>query len=246
MSKYDGLIIPRSYSEYINKTDAATLQQALQLNNVLAQNVAANDNRAVTSNAVNGAITDLVSFNLIGKESYSGDLNSIKAGVYRVSDSATNLPVSAWGYLTCIVRDESSYAIQTYYAENNITYQRICVFGIWSAWQELAIQKTEDISNLITPINPNIPPLYELTAVKNGNLVHIQGRTTPTANIGGYENMYRLDPSILPKELVLNFSFYGADGKCYIAFIRKDEEKISSRAALPANVMLVMDLTYCI
>ena len=35
MSRYDGLIIPRSYSEYINKTDAATLSQALQLNNAL-------------------------------------------------------------------------------------------------------------------------------------------------------------------------------------------------------------------
>ena len=35
MSRYDGLIIPRSYSEYINKTDAATLQQALQLSGVM-------------------------------------------------------------------------------------------------------------------------------------------------------------------------------------------------------------------
>ena len=35
MARYDGLIIPRSYSEYINKTDAATLSQALQLNNVM-------------------------------------------------------------------------------------------------------------------------------------------------------------------------------------------------------------------
>lgn len=30
MSRYDGLIIPRSYSEYINKTDAATLTQSLR------------------------------------------------------------------------------------------------------------------------------------------------------------------------------------------------------------------------
>ena len=29
MSKYDGLIIPRSYSDYLNKTDAATLSQML-------------------------------------------------------------------------------------------------------------------------------------------------------------------------------------------------------------------------
>lgn len=56
MSRYDGLIIPRSYSEYINKTDAATLQQALQLSGVLSGNVAAGDNKAVTSNAVNNAL----------------------------------------------------------------------------------------------------------------------------------------------------------------------------------------------
>ena len=53
MSRYDGLIIPRSYSEYINKTDAATIQQALQLSGVLSAIVAAGDNKAVKSSAVN-------------------------------------------------------------------------------------------------------------------------------------------------------------------------------------------------
>ena len=56
MSRYDGLIIPRSYSEYINKTDAETLQQALQLSGVLSNAVANGDNKAVTSNAVNNAL----------------------------------------------------------------------------------------------------------------------------------------------------------------------------------------------
>lgn len=60
MSRYDGLIIPRSYSEYINKTDAATLQQALQLSGVLSGSVAAGDNKAVTSNAVNNALTNYI------------------------------------------------------------------------------------------------------------------------------------------------------------------------------------------
>ncbi|WP_296024518.1 hypothetical protein [uncultured Treponema sp.] len=60
MSRYDGLIIPRSYSEYINKTDAATLQQALQLSGVLSGAVAAGDNKAVTSNAVNSALANYV------------------------------------------------------------------------------------------------------------------------------------------------------------------------------------------
>ena len=59
MSRYDGLIIPRSYSEYINKTDAATLQQALQLSGVLSEIVAAGDNKAVTSNAVNSALDEV-------------------------------------------------------------------------------------------------------------------------------------------------------------------------------------------
>lgn len=56
MSRYDGLIIPRSYSEYINKTDAATLQQALQLSGVLSGAVAEGDNKAVKSSAVNTAL----------------------------------------------------------------------------------------------------------------------------------------------------------------------------------------------
>ena len=58
MSRYDGLIIPRSYSEYINKTDAATLQQAWQLSGVLSGAVAAGDNKAVKSSAVNEALGD--------------------------------------------------------------------------------------------------------------------------------------------------------------------------------------------
>lgn len=58
MSRYDGLIIPRSYSEYINKTDAATLQQALQLSGVLSDTVVNNDNKAVKSIAVFNALKD--------------------------------------------------------------------------------------------------------------------------------------------------------------------------------------------
>lgn len=75
MSRYDGLIIPRSYSEYINKTDAATLQQALQLSGVLSGAVAAGDNKAVTSNAVNGA---LVNYPKIERYENFADINSEK------------------------------------------------------------------------------------------------------------------------------------------------------------------------
>ena len=75
MSRYDGLIIPRSYSEYINKTDAATISQALQLGGVLAQQVSAGNNAAVTSNAVNGA---LANYETIAK---SGDRYTFSASI---------------------------------------------------------------------------------------------------------------------------------------------------------------------
>ena len=59
MSRYDGLIIPRSYSEYLNKTDSATLSQMLQhLTGLWSHAVAAGDNKPVTSDAVYGALTD--------------------------------------------------------------------------------------------------------------------------------------------------------------------------------------------
>ena len=52
MSRYDGLIIPRSYSEYINKTDAATLLQALQLSGVMDAAPTENSNKPAKSGGV--------------------------------------------------------------------------------------------------------------------------------------------------------------------------------------------------
>lgn len=62
MSRYDGLIIPRSYNEYINKSDPLTLAQALQQNNVLSAAVAAGDNKAVKSSAVATALANQTSY----------------------------------------------------------------------------------------------------------------------------------------------------------------------------------------
>ena len=81
MSRYDGLIIPRSYSEYISKTDAATLQQALQLSGVLSRAVAAGDNKAVTSNAVETALKKYNYANATALNS-SDDFNNIKSEGY--------------------------------------------------------------------------------------------------------------------------------------------------------------------
>ena len=56
MSRYDGLIIPRSYSEYINKTDAATLLQALQQSGVMDAVPTANSNHPAKSGGIYTAL----------------------------------------------------------------------------------------------------------------------------------------------------------------------------------------------
>ena len=56
MSRYDGLIIPRSYSEYINKTDAATLSQALRLSGVVQDKPAKESKNPIESGGVWDAI----------------------------------------------------------------------------------------------------------------------------------------------------------------------------------------------
>lgn len=105
MSRYDGLIIPRSYSEYINKTDAATLQQALQLSGVLSGAVAAGDNKAVTSNAVNGALAEygnkvdfqkssVIAFN--GTNSNSDINYEIGSVIPFINNLGSDMPASYW------------------------------------------------------------------------------------------------------------------------------------------------------
>lgn len=105
MSRYDGLIIPRSYSEYINKTDAATLQQALQLSGVLSGAVAAGDNKAVTSNAVNGALAEYgnkVDFQKSSVIAFNGtnpnsDINyEICSVIPFINNLGSDMPASYW------------------------------------------------------------------------------------------------------------------------------------------------------
>ena len=80
MSRYDGLIIPRSYSEYINKTDAATLRQALQLPNVMDSTPTENSNRPVKSGGIYTALAGkqpTLTFDMIPTE---GSENPVESG----------------------------------------------------------------------------------------------------------------------------------------------------------------------
>ena len=80
MSRYDGLIIPRSYSEYINKTDAATLRQALQLPNVMDSTPTENSNSPVKSGGIYTALAGkqpTLTFDTIPTE---GSENPVESG----------------------------------------------------------------------------------------------------------------------------------------------------------------------
>ena len=80
MSRYDGLIIPRSYSEYINKTDAATLRQALQLPNVMDSTPTENSNSPVKSGGIYTALAGkqpTLAFDTIPTE---GSENPVESG----------------------------------------------------------------------------------------------------------------------------------------------------------------------
>ena len=99
MARYDGLIIPRSYSDYINKTDAATLQQALQLSGVLSGAVATGDNKAIKSNAVyNYLINKLNNFSFVQNINLPAGSTTIDIGcnAYLLVASTSNYGQGVW------------------------------------------------------------------------------------------------------------------------------------------------------
>ena len=109
MSRYDGLIIPRSYSEYINKTDAATLQQALQLSGVLSGAVAAGDNKAVKSSAVNATLANYTK--LENKVvTFSTDGFTVSTNVSNpIIKSGKVIVINLYGYTTKVIAENTAF-----------------------------------------------------------------------------------------------------------------------------------------
>lgn len=162
MSRYDGLIIPRSYSEYINKTDAATLLQALQLSGVMdaaptagsnhpvksdglvpADTIEVDNKKAVTSNRVardlmNGSSwVDYGAFRykIIGKFCYLR-LDASDRSVY-FSAGATDMKDSTGNtiYLPAIIRPQKTTQIILYDNSNdNVVHGRIYDTGVIRGW----------------------------------------------------------------------------------------------------------------
>jgi hypothetical protein len=88
MSRYDGLIIPRSYNEYINKTDPIAMSQALQLNGVMDDAPTENSNHPVKSGGL------YTNYARVTEGSYCDQATSINDGLIQSIvtsfNSATN------------------------------------------------------------------------------------------------------------------------------------------------------------
>ena len=144
MSRYDGLIIPRSYSEYINKTDAATLQQALQLSGVLSGAVAAGDNKAVKSDAVNAALSKLTFYNYLSKrgDSKFDEIQAVSKFYVQMVDVLSNgtFPQNANSGVILTFTWDGPYATQIFIeidVQRRI-YIRYNNKGTPGAWKQLA------------------------------------------------------------------------------------------------------------
>ena len=127
MSRYDGLIIPRSYSEYLNKTDSATLSQMLQhLTGLWSHAVSSGDNKPVISDAVYKALNKYQPFkrNFINPENNNWGIN--KNQILSTSDLITLLENKGFlatksdpSYKNCTVSFRHSYAAQVFLQINS-------------------------------------------------------------------------------------------------------------------------------
>ena len=143
MSRYDGLIIPRSYSEYLNKTDSATLSQMLQqLTGLWSHAVSAGDQKPVTSDAVNSALTNVSELNQlydVSNRPSSANIipkNNKLSYMLATSVMTENKPMSD-GYIINLNWDNANILLQLFVpgsAEGRIG-TRINDQGEWKDWE---------------------------------------------------------------------------------------------------------------
>ena len=167
MSRYDGLIIPRSYSEYINKTDAATLLQALQLSGVMDNVPTANSNHPVKSSGVYNAIGEIISNPNIA------NCNDMfikgKIAVYCANRTeVTNLPNINHDWYIIAQCNPTSWSSNNYvtqiatsggYLNSNDMYIRHGYLSgttiVWTSWEKVITPKVKEVTGT-TSVNGNL------------------------------------------------------------------------------------------
>ena len=113
MSRYDGLIIPRSYSEYLNKTDSATLSQMLQhLTGLWSHAVSEGDQKPVTSDAVNVALAEYINKTDAATLQQALQLPGVLSGAVAASDNKAVTSNAVYEALTNYINKTDAATIQ--------------------------------------------------------------------------------------------------------------------------------------
>ena len=182
MSRYDGLIIPRSYSEYLNKTDSATLSQMLQhLTGLWSHAVSAGDQKPVTSDAVNVALANLSELKQLYDYSHRPSSANItptsnKLSYMLATSSMTENKPIAEGYIINLNWDIAGILTQLFVPssteEGRIGIRTLNEYGKWSDWQYYTKDSDlfydyKNFKLLKENKTPNFTESGEFTATKN-------------------------------------------------------------------------------
>ena len=142
MSALTSNSVYEALTNYINKTDATTLQQALQLPGVLSGAVAAGDNKAVKSSAVNNALNSYAQGKQIQLPN-GANLNDYKdRGEYlatsdAIANSIQNRPIQAnniYGFSMSVHNSGNGIVNQIVFCKSGI-YTRSGDRDNWSDWK---------------------------------------------------------------------------------------------------------------
>ena len=188
MSRYDGLIIPRSYSEYINKTDAATLLQALQRSGVMDNAPTSGSNKPAKSGGIYKAIDE------IAYDSNITDCNIAhetgKTRTYIVPSETTNVPnnTTSWYILAqCNPTTWSSNKYVTQIATNGANNSKTDIYIrhayksgssiAWTAWQQVTTGQVDRLTITVTT------PFGTIHALQNGKVIQVSMNGTSGVTI---------------------------------------------------------------
>lgn len=188
MSALTSNSVYEALTNYINKTDAATLQQALQLPGVLSGAVAAGDNKAVKSSAVNAI---LQFFTQNQPQADFSDCNNAPLG-FACSNNLANAPLNTSNYvylLTLRVNNDGNYLEQLAFIATSIdTYRRIKVGGNWTSWYKIALSNeliNKSYGEDIDHSNGQYAKLtINVTVTYSTSIIALMGRGASLALIG--------------------------------------------------------------
>lgn len=216
MARYDGLIIPRSYSEYINKTDSATLQQALQQSGVLDSAPTEDSVKAVKSGGVYNALAGkqpTLTFDNVPTEDSSNPVTS--DGIYDALGGRSGLtwdsaptedsvnPVESGGVFNALATKQDTLTFDDTPTEDSSN--PVKSGGVYSALSNFIKTKEENYGSVTVPSGVNY---YFLGSILPGKKILGHKLTGWTASTGAFSiEVYATDGNSNNIYIIANSGF---------------------------------------